>query len=549
MDIVKTLLLLSIGIIAYYLLLQWPPSSVTVVENGNKESIVYKTLDESKDSLTPLSVVPSKEIDNDSINSDEPATDSSFVIENDILSLRVSGKSGAFISSQLKEIKEIKSGEALFELFGSNRKKSYLANSGFFSSDGGFIFPYLEKISKEINSKGEAVFTLSGSSGNYRLKKIISLSPGSYSIQVSDVITKIGGSSTTVTPYAVLERNDAEISGDTFAYAYLGPVFSTQDDRFEKISFDDLLDDSFEKKSLGGWASIIQHYFLTAWVPDQTKEYYFQAKKNPYNDRFSVGYTGESSALSDSSNSHRFSNILFVGPKLTNQLERTHQDLSLVVDYGFLWWLGKPVYWLLNLGYELLGNWGFAIIFLTIVLKIFLWPLSAKAYKSMGKMRSLSPKLQALQTAHGDDKQKMGQAMMDLYKKEGVNPLGGCLPMLAQMPFFLAFYWVLVETVELRHSPFIFWITDLSTKDPLFVLPLLNAAGMYYSQKLTPTPPNADPMQAQMMKYFPLVFAFLFAWFPSGLVLYWLINMLVTLIQQWWYYRKEGGSIFTTKES
>ena len=188
-----------------------------------------------------------------------------------------------------------------------------------------------------------------------------------------------------------------------------------------------------------------------------------------------------------------------------------------------------------------------AIIFLTIMLKLLLWPLSASAYRSMGKMRTLTPKLQALQSQHGDDKQKMGQAMMELYKKEGVNPLGGCLPMLAQMPFFLAFYWVLVETVELRHSPFVFWITDLSSKDPLFVLPILNAAGMYYSQKLTPTPPNADPMQAQMMKYFPLVFALIFAWFPAGLVLYWLVNMLVTLLQQWWYYRKEGGSVFSSE--
>ena len=172
------------------------------------------------------------------------------------------------------------------------------------------------------------------------------------------------------------------------------------------------------------------------------------------------------------------------------------------------------------------------------MLKLLLWPLSASAYRSMGKMRTLTPKLQALQSQHGDDKQKMGQAMMELYKKEGVNPLGGCLPMLAQMPFFLAFYWVLVETVELRHSPFVFWITDLSSKDPLFVLPILNAAGMYYSQKLTPTPPNADPMQAQMMKYFPLVFALIFAWFPAGLVLYWSVNNILSIAQQWVIQRK-----------
>jgi len=172
-----------------------------------------------------------------------------------------------------------------------------------------------------------------------------------------------------------------------------------------------------------------------------------------------------------------------------------------------------------------------------VVLKIFTWPLSATAYKGMAKMRKFAPQLQALQSQNTGDKQKQSQEMMAFYKKEGINPLSGCLPMLAQMPFFLAFYWVLMETVELRHSPFIFWIDDLSEMDPYFILPLLNAAGMYFSQKLTPTPANADPMQAKMMKYFPLLFAGIFAFFPSGLVLYWLTNMLVTLFQQWWYSR------------
>jgi YidC/Oxa1 family membrane protein insertase len=178
-----------------------------------------------------------------------------------------------------------------------------------------------------------------------------------------------------------------------------------------------------------------------------------------------------------------------------------------------------------------------AIIFLTVALKLLTWPLSAKAYVSMGKMRELAPKMQLLQEKHGDNRQAMSQELMEVYKKEGVNPLGGCLPMLAQMPFFLAFYWVLLETVELRHSPFFLWIDDLSAMDPYFILPILNGAGMYLSQKLTPTPPNADPMQAQMMKFFPLIFAVIFAWFPSGLVLYWLVNMVIQIFQQWWYSR------------
>ena len=231
------------------------------------------------------------------------------------------------------------------------------------------------------------------------------------------------------------------------------------------------------------------------------------------------------------------SNTLYVGPKLPEQLSKIQEDLSLTVDYGFLWWLGKPMYWLLNIGNSLFNNWGLAIIFLTVVIKLLTWPLSAKAYISMGKLRELQPKMALLQEKHGDNKQAMSQELMEMYKKEGVNPLGGCLPMLLQMPFFLAFYWVLLETVELRHSP-LFWINDLSDMDPYFILPILNAAGMFLSQKMTPTPPNSDPMQAQMMKVFPLVFAFMFAWFPSGLVLYWTMNMAIQILQQWWYSRK-----------
>jgi len=204
------------------------------------------------------------------------------------------------------------------------------------------------------------------------------------------------------------------------------------------------------------------------------------------------------------------------------------------VDYGFLFWLGKPMYWVLEKGDGFFNNWGLAIIFLTVMVKLLTWPLSAKAYTSMGKMRLLMPQQLEIQARHADDKQKAGQEMMELYRKEGVNPLGGCLPMLLQMPFFLAFYWVLLETVQLRHSGFL-WLEDLSAMDPYFILPILNALGMYWSQKMTPSPPNADPMQATMMKFMPVMFGVMFAWFPSGLVLYWLTNMFIQIIQQWWY--------------
>tara|TARA_B100001964_G_C14189502_1_gene580322 strand:- start:585 stop:1568 length:984 start_codon:yes stop_codon:yes gene_type:complete len=320
------------------------------------------------------------------------------------------------------------------------------------------------------------------------------------------------------------------------AMTYLGPVFSTTQDVYEKYDFDDLYDEAYRNKSKGGWVALIQHYFLSAWVPEQSGTYLYQGQWGEGSKRYSLGYTSPDVLLGPGDNT-KTANTLYVGPKLPGQLSKIQENLDLTVDYGFLWWLGKPMYWVLEQGNKIFNNWGLAIIFLTVVIKLVTWPLSAKAYQSMGKMRELQPQMQALQERYGSDKQKMSQELMEFYKKEGVNPLGGCLPMLAQMPFFLAFYWVLLETVELRHSPFFFWIQDLSAMDPYYVLPLLNGAGMYLSQKMTPTPPNADPMQAQMMKFFPLIFAVIFAWFPSGLVLYWLMNMTIQIFQQWWYSR------------
>jgi YidC/Oxa1 family membrane protein insertase len=340
-----------------------------------------------------------------------------------------------------------------------------------------------------------------------------------------------------LTPYVVIERGDINESGGGFMnperFAYLGPVFSTYDDVYEKYDFEDINEAPYTKTSPGGWVALIQHYFLTAWVPDNRGTYKYQGKLDEGSKRYRIGYTAKSVGLAPGGQAEA-TNTLYVGPKYPADLSKIQENLSLTVDYGFLFWLGKPMYWVLEKGDGLFNNWGVAIIFLTVIVKLLTWPLSAKAYKSMGKMRVIQPKMLALQERYGGDKQKMSQEMMELYRKEGVNPLGGCLPMLLQMPFFLAFYWVLLETVQLRHSGFL-WLDDLSAMDPFFVLPILNALGMYLSQKMTPTPPNSDPMQAKIMKFMPVMFAVLFAWFPAGLVLYWLTNMLIQILQQWWY--------------
>ena len=544
MDVIKTSLIFAIAITLYYLLLQWP---VNTIEEPYIEEIANQSMDLNdseqllSETLAPLS----------SSSKIEPVakTDESsyFEIQNDDLSLLIDSRTGRFFASQLKNISETKGSEEGFMVLGrtynadSGGENIYFANSGFYTRTQGYLDPDFSKISELNSSEGTMTYLLEGSGNGMTFSRRIEVQKNGYAIDVEDKVSSSLDEDIVITPYVVIERDASTVEESGLMYTYLGPVFSSSKDTYEKYDFDDIKEASYQNKSSGGWVALIQHYFLSAWVPDQANEYLYQGRYGENSGRYSLGYTSKDLIVSYGG-SISAKNTLYVGPKLPKQLAEIEENLDLTVDYGFLWWLGKPMYWLLDLGHDIFKNWGLAIIFLTVVLKLATWPLSAKAYVSMGKMRELAPKMQLLQEKHGENKQAMSQELMEMYKKEGVNPLGGCLPMLAQMPFFLAFYWVLLETVELRHSPFFLWIDDLSAMDPYFVLPILNGAGMYLSQKLTPTPPNADPMQAQMMKFFPLIFAVIFAWFPSGLVLYWLVNMLIQIFQQWWYSRKAKAS-------
>lgn len=540
MDVIKTSLIIGIAVTFYYLLLQWPTEAKTYQEVSNLDSEI-NTFNESDHLLSEPLTTFSEPSD---VEDNSPATvGETFVIENDDLRLNVDAETGRFVYSELKNISKEKDQKLPFQILGKTIKEDrlvenlYFANSGFYTQSQGYLDPQFSNMRTEKGEDSSTTYYLEGSSGGINFQRKIQFASSGYRVDVEDTIISGLGEKITVTPYVVIERDDSTLDSSGWLYTYLGPVFSSTKDNYEKYDFGDIRDSSYQNKSLGGWVALIQHYFLSAWVPDQSEEYLYQARYGDRSDRYSLGYTSKDSVIAYGE-SITTKNTLFVGPKLPDQLKDVQENLDLTVDYGFLFFLGKPMYWLLELGNKIFNNWGLAIIFLTVVLKIATWPLSAKAYVSMGKMRELQPKMQQLQEKHGDNRQAMSQELMQLYQKEGVNPLGGCLPMLLQMPFFLAFYWVLIETVELRHSPFFLWIDDLSAMDPYFILPILNGAGMYLSQKLTPTPPNADPMQAQMMKLFPLMFAVLFAWFPSGLVLYWLVNMVIQIFQQWWYSRK-----------
>jgi YidC/Oxa1 family membrane protein insertase len=333
------------------------------------------------------------------------------------------------------------------------------------------------------------------------------------------------------------------LSESRILITYTGAVYYNEEVKYEKVSFDDMEDSQLKVNSLGGWIAMLQHYFLSAWIPsqDDTNLAYSIANTRQQPATYTIGLRSENELVAPG-NSTEFTSQLFVGPKLVNRLEEIAPGLELTVDYGVLTFLSKPLYWLLSFYQSYVGNWGLAIILLTMTIKAVFYKLSETSYRSMAKMRKVGPRLKTLKERYGSDRQKMNAAMMELYKTEKINPMGGCLPILVQIPVFIALYWALLETVDLRQAPFILWIDDLSVMDPYFVLPIIMGISMLVQQKLNPTPP--DPIQAKVMMALPFVFTFFFAFFPAGLVLYWVVNNILSIAQQWYITKRieAGGS-------
>ena len=323
-------------------------------------------------------------------------------------------------------------------------------------------------------------------------------------------------------------------------YTYTGGVISSPEKPYEKYDFDDMADQDLSQDIVGGWAAMIQHYFAGAWIPAKDVEAHYYSKaltSSQYT--FGVVEPGFSIAPGTSGSAGL---KLFVGPKIQRLLEAAAPGLERTVDYGWLFFIAQPLYIGLQWIQSVVGNWGWSIIFLTVLIKLAFFPLSNASYKSMARMRKLQPKIMSLKDRYGSDRQKLNQAMMEMYKKEKINPLGGCLPIVVQIPVFIALYWVLLETVELRQADFMFWLDDLSTHDPFYVLPILMGISMFVQQRLSPAPP--DPIQAKVMMAMPIVFTFFFLFFPSGLVLYWLCNNLLSIAQQWYITRRiEAGTM------
>jgi YidC/Oxa1 family membrane protein insertase len=390
------------------------------------------------------------------------------------------------------------------------------------------------------DSGGEVV--LAASIDGVDLVKKFQFAPDDYTVGVSYDVENGRETAFEAGLFAQLKRDRSDPFGQTNItlgpQPYLGAALTTSEERYRKVSFDDLDDGELREEVAGGWIAILQHYFLSAWVgtPGVTHRYYGHGRSDG---TYVVGFTGPVQTIAPGARG-QFQARFYAGPKDQARLEALAPNLNLTVDYGFLWWLAVPLFSLLGWLHGFFGNWGVAIIVLTIIVKLALYPLSAASYRSMANMRRVAPQIKRLQERYGGDRQKLSQEMMALYQKEKMNPLGGCLPMLLQMPVFLALYWVLFESVELRQAPFFAWIHDLSVMDPYFVLPILMGASMYFQMQLNPPPP--DPMQAKVMKFMPVIFTVLFLFFPAGLVLYWLVNNVLSMAQQWFITRQVEGA-------
>ena len=372
-----------------------------------------------------------------------------------------------------------------------------------------------------------------------RIAKVFEFARDSYEIGVRYEIRNEGTASWTGQAYGQFRRIPPPDSGGLGTiYTYTGAVLSSPDKPYEKIDFDDMASEDLDREVRDGWIAMIQHYFASAWIPKPSvpARYYTKALEGG---EYLAGLVGSPLTVAPGTTGAA-SLKLYVGPKVQDRLEAAAPGLKRTVDYGWLFFIAQPLYTALWFIHEYVGNWGWSIILLTFCIKLAFYHLSAASYRSMARMRKLSPKIQTLRDRHSGDRQKMNQAMMELYKKEKINPLGGCLPIVVQIPVFIALYWVLLETVELRQASFMFWLNDLATHDPFFVLPLLMGGSMFLQQRLSPTPP--DPIQAKVMMFLPIIFTGFFLFFPSGLVLYWLVNNVLSITQQWVITKRiEGG--------
>ncbi|MCX9558295.1 membrane protein insertase YidC [Vibrio cholerae] len=526
MDSQRNILLIALALVSFLLFQQWQVAKNPAPQATQQaQSTGAAPAPSFSDELDPT---PAQNV---------AAKAKTITVSTDVLTLSIDTLGGDVVSAKLNQYSEELNSPESFVLLQNTQGHQFIAQSGLVGPQGIDVTSN-NRPAYQVSADS---FTLAEGQDELRIPmtyqangidytKTFILKRGSYAVDVVFDVANNSGSEATLGMYAHLRQNLLDSGGNLAMPTYRGGAYSTSDVRYKKYSFDDMKDRNLSAPNdmTVNWVAMIQHYFASAWIPrDEPQAQLYSRVINNLGD---MGIRTPNKTIANGDKAE-FEATLWVGPKLQDQMAATAPNLDLVVDYGWLWFIAKPLHWLLSVIQNFVGNWGVAIICLTFIVRGAMYPLTKAQYTSMAKMRMLQPKLQAMRERIGDDRQRMSQEMMELYKKEKVNPLGGCLPILLQMPIFIALYWALMESVELRHSPFFGWIHDLSAQDPYYILPLLMGASMFVIQKMSPTT-ITDPMQQKIMTFMPVMFTFFFLWFPSGLVLYWLVSNIVTLIQQ-----------------
>ena len=545
MDHTRNAIIAGLALVSYLLLLAWNEdypqqtqqnlnSSATTPQNSQNLPVSIAAANNQSSDL-PQAVNANAVASSES----SPATERFITVTTPVHQLSIDLLGGDITSLALpKYPTSLESPEDPFVLLRNDNMGVYISQSGLIGTNGPDASPngrplYRAQQTNYTVQDGELNVDLfyTDPAGVEITKRFI-FNADDYLVKIQYLLDNKSQNAWNVNLFGQIKRDNAPDPSTTGGFGlrdFLGAAINLADDPYKKISFDDIDDGEPNHIVEGGWIAFSQHYFLSSWVPSGGQLNTFSTRKNNAGE-YLLGFVSPQTTVAPGS-SQIVEADFWAGPKDQYRLEEIHKDLDLTIDYSWLWFVAQPIFWLLMKIYGLLGNFGWSIIGLTIVIKVLFMRLSASSYRSMAKMRRLAPKINQLKDRYGEDKQKLMQAQMELWKKEKVNPLGGCLPMLLQMPVLIGIYWVLMKSVELRQSPFIFWYNDLSQMDPFFILPLIMGVSMFISQQMTPMA-TADPMQAKVMKFMPVIFTVFFLWFPSGLVLYWLVSNIFNILQQ-----------------
>jgi len=468
-------------------------------------------------------------------------------IVTDVMDLQIDPLGGNITQVKLLQYPEQLHSANPVVLLNSQPETKYIAQSGLLSSVGpdtpaGQAL-YLSEKSEYTLLPGQDSLQIKlfwQNKQGLKVTKIFTLHRNNYAIEISYLIQNLSHDVWEGSPYEQLMRKNTPASsqGVINLATFYGAAISSPSKPFEKISFKKMQAENLNQTITGGWAAMIQHYFISAWIPNKniTSQYFSKVTEDGL---YTIGMLGSKITVSPGSESLSQTQF-YAGPAIPGQLEKVAPGLQLTIDYGWFWIISTAIFWMMQKIYNVIGNWGWSIVLVTLIIKLMFYHLSAKSYRSMTLLKKLQPRIESLKERFGNDKQKLTQATLELYRKEKVNPMSGCLPILIQIPVFIGLYWVLIESVELRQAPFIFWIQDLTTYDPYYVLPVLMGLSMFLQQRLNP--PMPDPVQAKVMMLMPIVFTVLFIKFPAGLMLYWFVNNTLSFLQQWYIMRSINGS-------